>query len=497
MRLQVKKVSISTGGVLVAIINAIDAQQYDLHVMDRITLKRGGKEKSVIVDITDDERIVPKGKLGVFQEVVDYFKLNTGDFVNVSIAKRPRSISFIKKKMRGEKLTKREIYEIVDDLVHNNLSEIELTYFVSACYTNGMNIDETISLTLAIVDTGEMLHLNKHPVVDKHCIGGVAGNRTTMVAVPILAAAGLTVPKTSSRSITSPAGTADTMEVLTNVSIPINKIKKQVEKIGACLVWGGALNLAPADDKIIKVERPLSIDADSQLIASVMAKKHSVGSTHILIDIPLGEGAKIEDMAHATKLKRSFEKIGKILKKNMKVVITNGNEPIGNGIGPALEARDVMWVLENDARAPFDLRKKSLYLAGELLELCGKAKRGQGEKMANQILDSGDAYRKMVEIIKAQGGKVKNPDKIKIGKYKFDYCAKKSMAIRNINNKAISKIARIAGAPQDNSAGLYLYKHVGSIVKKGEKIFTVYATNKEKLKYAKDTVKEYGHDIIK
>ncbi len=478
---------IATGGTLVAILNKKDALKFDLHYTDRIKIIKGKKIETVVVDIAENNKVVPQGSIGVFEEVTDSLKLKKNDKVSIKLARKPLSIEFIKKKLDGIKLTRKEIDQIVWDIVHNKLSNTELTYFVAASYTNVMSIDETIMLTKAMSKYGDTLKLNKYPVVDKHSIGGIPGNRTTMVLVPIIAAAGLTMPKTSSKSITSPAGTADTMEVLAKVSFPISKMKQIIEKTNACMVWGGSLNLAPADDKIINVERPLDIDAESQLLASIMAKKHSVSSTHILIDIPTGKGSKVKNKLEALHLKKDFEEIGKKLKKHIKVIITSGKQPIGNGIGPALEARDVLWLLKRDPRRPLDLEKKCLLMASEIFKMLGIK---NGRKKALEILNSGKAYKKMVEIIKAQHGKLINPDKIKIGKFTYDIRSNKNGIVKSINNKIIARVARIAGAPNNKGAGIYLYKHVGNKVKKKEKLFTIYSENKEKLNYVKDIIKQ-------
>jgi thymidine phosphorylase len=377
--------------------------------------------------------------------------------------------------------------------VHNKLSNVELTYFIAACYTNVMSIEETIMLTKAIVKHGNTLKLNKYPIIDKHSIGGLAGNRTTMVLVPIIAAAGFVMPKTSSRSITSPAGTADTMEVLAQVSFPLDKMKKIILKTNGCIIWGGALNLAPADDKIISVERPLGIDAESQLLASIMAKKHSVSSTHILIDIPIGKDAKVRTKIEALKLKKNFEIIGKRLRKHIKVLITDGSKPIGKGIGPALEARDALWVLRRDKKRALDLEMKCVKMAAEIFKMVGVK---DGKKKALEILNSGRAYKKMVEIIKAQNGKITKPKEIKIGKFRFDVKSGKKGVVREISNNIVSKIARVAGAPLNKGAGIYLHKDVGDEVKKGEKLFTIYAESKQKLDYAKYVLKEGNPFLI-
>ena len=494
MKLRVKDIDISSGGPLVAVLNHEDAAMLDLHVMDRIKIKKGKKIETVVVDIAESSKVVPRGRIGVFEEVIDSLKLKNNDKVEISIARKPLSIDYIKNKLDGQKLSKEEIDQIVWDIVHNKLSAVELTYFVAACYTNVMTTEETILLTKAMVNHGDVLKLNKRPIIDKHSIGGVPGNRTTLVVVPIIASAGYYIPKTSSRSITSPAGTADTMEVLANVMFPIKKMKDIVLKTHGCIVWGGSLNLAPADDKIISVERPLEIDAESQLLASIMAKKYSVSSTHILIDVPIGRDAKVKNRAGAIRLKKEFEKIGKKLKKHIKVLITDGTQPIGNGIGPALEARDVLWLLKRDPRRPIDLENKCLMMCSNIFGMIGLK---DGYKKALEILNSGKAYNKMIEIVKAQGGKEIAAEDLKIGRHSFDFLSAKSGKIADIDNTSVSRIARIAGAPHDKGAGIYLYKHVGDRVKRGEKLYTIFAESEHDLGYAKDVAKGARVFVVK
>lgn len=486
MRLKIKDIDISSGGPLIAVMNQKDAAMLDLHVMDRIKIRKNGKIETVVVDIAESDKLVPGGRLGVFEEVIKSLGLNNNDKVEISIARKPLSIDYIKKKLDGRKLTKEEIDQIVWDIVHNKLSAVELTYFVAACYTNVMTTEETILLTKAMVKHGDVLKLDKYPIIDKHSIGGIPGNRTTMVVVPIIAAAGYCMPKTSSRSITSPAGTADTMEVLANVAFPIRRMKEIVLKTNGCIIWGGSLNLAPADDKIIAVERPLEIDAESQLLASIMAKKYSVSSTHIVIDVPIGNNTKVKSTAQAFKLKREFEKIGKKLRKHIKVLITDGRQPIGSGIGPALEARDVLWVLKRDPRRPLDLERKCLLICSHIFGMVGVS---NGYRKALEILDSGKAYMKMLQIIKAQNGKEIAAEDINIGKHQHDILSNKSGRVASIDNLYISRIARIAGAPVDKGAGIYLYKHLNDKVKRGEKLFTIYSESKRELEYAKDVAK--------
>ncbi|MBR9676719.1 AMP phosphorylase [Candidatus Woesearchaeota archaeon] len=492
MKLIVKDVDIFSGGPPIVVLNEEDARKLDLHTGDRVKLHYEKKVETGIVDMaTAASRILPPGSIALFDELIIALGVRTGDVVEVRMAQKPDSLGFIKKKLEGKKLLYKEINSIIEDIVNNNLSEIELTYFVAACYIHELDLQETIDLTKAIYENGEQINFKGKTVVDKHCVGGVAGNRTTPIVVSIVAAAGLIIPKTSSRSITSPAGTADTIEVLANVTFSADAMKEIVRKTGACMIWGGGVNIAPADDKIIKVEYPMSLDPIGQLLASVLAKKKAVGVQKLLIDIPYGLGSKIPTRKKALDLERKFKKVCKALKMTVDVVLTPGFQPIGNGIGPNLEARDSLYVLENDDRQPMDLRRKAITLAGRILELGGVSIKSHGKKLARRILDSGAAYQKFREIIAAQGGVANiRPEHIRVGAYRAHIRAPKNGVVSMIPNKVITAVARVAGAPQDAAAGVYLYKHVSDFVKKDEILFTVFSDSKEKLKYAVNLYKK-------
>jgi len=496
MRFKVKDVDISTGDTLVAILNYEDAVYHGLHPGDRLRIARGKRSTIAILDIAESDIQVKRGQIGLMEEVLREIGARDGDSVEAELEKSPASIQFIKDKLNGEELTSGQMDSIINDIVHNRLTEVEMTYFVAGCYTKGLSKSETVSLTKAIVNNGDVFKPKSRLVVDKHCIGGVPGNRTTIVVVPIIAAAGLTVPKTSSRSITSPAGTADTMEVLADVCIPLDKLKKVMAKSNACIIWGGAFGLAAADDRLIRMRHPLSLDPVGMVLASVLAKKKAVSATHVMIDIPVGKGAKIEDRGEALRFKSLFEDIGAELGMKVQVVITDGSQPIGNGIGPALEARDVLLVLSNDKRGPKDLREKSLDVAALIFEMVGKARKGEGRRLAEQLLDSGKAHKKMIEIIRAQGARATEPGMINIGRFRFGVRAPKTGKVTHIDNKVISRIAWSSGAPVDKGAGLFLHRHCGEIVSEDEVLYTIYAENREKLVFAKaQAAKNSGYVI--
>jgi len=491
MQLRAKRLAISTGNPLIAIVNDIDAKKLDLHYADRICITKHGKSVVATIDITDSNEFVFPGEIGLFTEASNKINVNDGDIIKMKIENKPKSLHYIKKKLRGERLSDAEIKAIINDINDDRLTEIELTYFVAGSYVGELSDDETTALADAMLTTGERLKLRNKVVCDKHCIGGVAGNRTTMIVVPIIAAAGLVIPKTSSRSITSAAGTADTVEVLCDVTFSLEKMGRIVSKTGGCFVWGGAVNLAPADDKIIRVEHPMSLDPIGGLIASILAKKKSVSATHVLIDIPVGRGTKTESRKRAAMLKKKFENIGKRLGMKVKVMITDGSQPIGNGIGPALEARDVLWTLLGSEKGAPDLKEKSIAMAGALLELAGKCKKGQGMHLARKIIESGQAYEKFIEIIQAQNAKVIFPEQIEVASYSKHIRSKKSGKVKHIDNKRINRIAKMAGAPHDKGSGVYIYFHKRDTIKKGDILFTIYSNSKDRLGYAQNFAQTY------
>lgn len=484
MKLKVKNLDWLAGRPVVFLTNDT-AKKLNVHVDERVCLL-DGKKVYAVVDII--ENLVKDGEIGVSHETG---RLLSGrpKTLEVSSSEVSYAARLINKKLSGEKLEKKEIETLVREIVSNNLTEAEIAYFAAAEKTEGMTMKEIIFLTEAMVNSGNKLKFDKKIVADKHCIGGIAGNRTTPIAVPICAVVGLTLPKTSSRAITSASGTADVIETLSDVEFSANELKKIVEKAGACLAWGGSLGLAPSDDKIIHVERLLNLDVEPQLLASIMSKKIAAGSNHIIIDIPYGPGGKFKTREDAESLARKFHELAKHFKIKLRIIFSDGKQPIGNGIGPVLEMKDILSVLRNEPDAPKDLREKSLFLAEQLMDLCGIK---DAKSKAEEILSSGQAYEKFKEIINLQNGKndfdlrVKN---LRIAKFKKTITAEKSGRITAIDNRKINSMCRILGTPETISAGCYLHKHIGK-VSKGEKLITLYCESASKMKDALKFIKE-------
>lgn len=404
-----------------------------------------------------------------------------------------KAIEVIKKKLLGKKLTYHEIFTLMDEVSHENLGPILTTYFVAAGFKEGFSPQELYYLTRAMSETGSKLHF-KGTVADKHSTGGLAGTRTTMILVPIIAAAGFKIPKNSSRAITTPAGTADTMEVLAPVTFTPEKIEQMVSKVGGCIVWGGHLGLAPADDIIIQVEQPLAFESFDKIIVSIMAKKIASGSNHIVIDIPVGPTLKIKHFQDAEIVSQKFTYLAKKFKIKIMVDINHALEPAGHGVGPALEARDVLRVLHQKSDRPLVLEAKALRLAGKLLDLCftsskKKTQPGYGEELARSILTSGKALQKMQEIIKIQGGdEGVDINDIKLGKWKYEVTARHHGTISSFDNMNLTSICRILGCPTDRKSGISLERRIDEKVDKGDILCILYSSDKWRLRETIDTL---------
>lgn len=442
--------------------------------LSKIEIYKVGDDTPVIavLNIVDDESITAPDQLGLSKQVYHQFGMPNDTNVFIRHASPPSSIKSVHLKIAGERLSYDDYLNIIQDIVDNRYSKIEIAAFLVGCAESGMEREEIMSLTRAMVNTGEQLNWGNFLVADKHCIGGIPGNRTTMLIVPIVAAHGMLMPKTSSRAITSPAGTADTMEVLACVDLPQENLHAILQQEQAFIVWGGTAKLAPSDDIIIAVERPLAMDSTGQMVASILSKKVAAGATHLLIDIPVGKTAKVRNFTEALKLRKIFEYVGDKMGLHVEVVLTDGSQPIGNGIGPVLETMDVMKVLENDSEAPLDLREKALKLAGRIIEFDPEVRGGQGYLIARDILESGRALAKMNAIIDLQG---RNPEPVNLGVLQRDILANSSGHVLAINNLKIASIARLAGAPLDKGSGVYIHKKVGEKVTKGDVLFTIYA----------------------
>jgi thymidine phosphorylase len=390
------------------------------------------------------------------------------------------SLRHVRAKVYGHTLDAQALHGIIADVAAGRYSDLHLASFITACAGDRLDLAETVALTSAMVDVGERLRWPGALIVDKHCVGGLPGNRTTMIVVPIVAACGLTMPKTSSRAITSPAGTADTMETVAPVDLPLPLLRRVVERTGACIAWGGGVRLSPADDILIRVERPLDLDSEGQLVASVLSKKLAAGSTHVLIDIPVGATAKVRTEAAARELGERLVQVGGALGLQVSLAITDGSQPVGRGVGPALEAHDVLAVLRRHPAAPEDLRGRSVRLAGQILELAGAAAPGAGAARARDVLASGQAWEKFQQICEAQGG-MREPGR---AAHVHVLTAAHGGVIDAIDNRVLARSAKLAGAPKETLAGVEVHARIGDVVERGQPLFSLHAQAPGELAYA-------------
>jgi len=456
----------------------------------RVRIRNGTHAIVATLNIVDNELLSP-GTAGLSEAAWRLLGVTEGTPLHVSHPRPLRSLSHVRGKIYGNELPREAISEIIDDIVAGRYADVELASFITACALQRLTLPEIVDLTDAMVNAGDRIDWGRRPIMDKHSIGGLPGNRTTMIVVPIVAAHGLVMPKTSSRAITSPAGTADAMECIAPVDLDIAHMRRVVESEGACIAWGGAVRLSPADDILIRIERALDLDSEGQLVASILSKKVAAGSTHVVLDMPVGPTAKVRDAAAAAALGNVLSDAGRAVGLEVLIVTSDGTQPVGRGIGPALEARDVLAVLRREPNAPQDLSDKSVALAGHVLELSGAARRGEGARMASQILCDGTALRKFEAICQAQGG-FREPT---IAAHFAPVLSPRAGVVSAIDNRRLARVAKLAGAPQDPAAGLEIHVKLGKRVDAGQPLFTIHAESPGELGYARTFV-EGGPDIV-
>jgi thymidine phosphorylase len=433
------------------------------------------------LDIVGDAWL-EEGEVGVSEATWKLLDATEGDTVSIAHPSPLESLTHVRAKIFRHTLDRPAFQAIMRDITAGKFSDVQLSAFVTACTGDKLTLDEITDLTAAMVDAGERLQWPQPAIFDKHCVGGLPGNRTTPLVVAIAAANGLCIPKTSSRAITSPAGTADTMETLAPVTLDLETIRRVVEREGGCIAWGGFVNLSPADDILIRVERALEIDSEGQLVASVLSKKKAAGATHVLIDIPVGATAKVRSKEAGETLAEMLSTVGRRLGLQIRTHLSDGRQPVGSGIGPALEANDLLSIFQNARSAPLDLREHALDLAGLLLEMGNVAGPGKGRIIAENTLNSGAAWRKFQAICAAQGGMREPPTAM----HTRPICAMRDGYVQAIDNRVLSRLAKLAGAPAAAAAGIQVIAKIGKWVQRGEPLFVLHAETRGELAYALD-----------
>lgn len=485
--LQLKRLGIETGQENVIFMRS------DCHVcraeglMTYARVLVRGPQSQIVATLNhvSTEGLLAFGEAGLSEQAWKSLGAKEGDPIQVRHLDPLTSLGKVRAKIFGHRLGSSDMTEIIDDVVSGHYSNVHLAAFITACASHGLDKFETIALTTSMIGAGKQIDWGSGVIVDKHCIGGLPGNRTTPIIVAIVSACDLVMPKTSSRAITSPAGTADVMETLAPVKLDLKAMRRVVDAEGGCIVWGGAVDLSPADDILIRVERALEVDSEGQLVASILSKKIAAGATHLVLDLPVGPTAKLRSKDDADKLENLLRETALNFGLATRIIQSDGSQPVGSGVGPALEARDVLAVLTGAKAAPQDLRQRSLALAGALLELGGAAEEGSGVQLAASTLDSGRAWSKFQAICEAQGGLREPPT----ADYQVDIAASISGRVTGIDNRRLSTLAKLAGAPVSLAAGVKFQVHLGQKVLTADPLMTIHAESKGELDYALDYYK--------
>ncbi len=488
---KVQLLDIKDGERLIVLLNPKQAMAFGINLNNKVQLTKANGEH-IVADVSLSEAVL-EGNVAICADVSEKLNLENNELVAVSLAESSSaSYEAIRKKMRGETITYDEMFAIIKDISENKLDDTMMTYYVASSFFYPTTDEEMYQTAKAMAECGVMFKYPKGEIIaDKHCIGGVPWNETTMILIPLIASLGIKIPKNFSKSITSPAATGECVNVLMNINFNKEGIEKLVKDQNCCLVRWGGLDLAPADDKLIKVQYPLSMQSRAKVVSSIMAKKYAMGVTHSLIDIPVGPTAKVSSMKEAKDWKKKFEYVGKKLWMKMSVQITEANEVIGNGVGAVMQVREVLRILQQHPERAMDLESKVIFLASKIIEEVGLEKGKEAVKLATHQLVSWAAWEKMQEIIKAQGGNPEvNSESLPLWAHTFDVIAEKDWVLKMIDLHDINAVCRKLGCPVIDQAGLYLYKKTGDKIKKGEVICKLYAQDEVKLKHGIERWKE-------
>ncbi|MCQ2965429.1 MAG: thymidine phosphorylase [Alphaproteobacteria bacterium] len=481
--LRLRKVPIDTGFQNIAFINR-HCSEFQIGTINslanRVEIHGGLQPLYANVYLVDDNNIVGPDELGLSLQPFYFINLPEGADVAISPSSPPTSIESIRRKINGGILSAKEYQAIISDLASYRYTPTELAAFlVSNASFNSPQ--EVLSLTQALASHRQPIDWGGNLIVDEHCIGGIPANRVSMIVAPIVIAYGMLMPNTLTHSVTSCSGAADAMEVLANVSLSEEQAVSIVSKIGGCMLLdGGGLSTSAGEEMLLGLEKSLGLSTSQQIVASSLASKIALGINHVLVDIPVGKTAKVHTMSEAMNLRKLFEYVGDMMGIRVDVIVTDGSEPVGRGIGPVLEARDVMNVLRLTEDAPQDLREKSLFIAGRILEFDPQLRGGQGYQTAREILDSGKAYETMMLLIHEQGKQTPPP----LGQLTRDITSPISGVVAEIDCSQLNKISMTAGTPLDKGAGLDLLKKTGDTVEQGDVLYRIYASKPTSFAFA-------------
>ena len=391
-------------------------------------------------------------------------------------------LNIIKKKEKGEKLTKEELQYVIDGYLNGTIKDYQMSALLTEIDLLGLKEEETINLTDIMLHSGEILDLGFDNIVDKHSTGGV-GDKTTIVLAPLVASLGVKVAKMSGRGLGHTGGTIDKLESIKGfkTSMSLDEFKNQVDKIGIALV-GQMGNLVPADKKIYALRDVTgTVDSIPLIASSIMSKKLASGASGIVIDLKVGSGALVNNLDEAKELANLMVKIGKNNNKKTACVLTNMDEPLGYAVGNSIEVIEAINTLKGDG--PEDLTDLVIKLGSLMVSMGLNISEEEAEEKVKENLYNGKGYEKMLEWVKAQGGDINN---IPLAKHSKEIITPTDGYISFINALEIGKLSRKLGAGRltkddeiDLTVGIILNHKVGEYVQKDETLATIFYNEKE------------------
>ena len=403
-----------------------------------------------------------------------------------------RVVDLLRKKRLGEAHSSDEIHFLVRNYTQGDIPDYQMSAWLMAVVWRGLTEAETFALTAAMVASGDTIDLSSipGPCVDKHSTGGV-GDKTTLAVVPILASAGVYIPKMSGRGLGHTGGTLDKLESLggTRTALEAGEILHQVRMVGAC-ICAQTERLVPADQKLYALrDATETVESLPLIAASIMSKKIAGGCPAIILDVKVGGGAFMKTLPEARALADLMIKIGQAHGRRVAAVLSDMDVPLGYNVGNLVEVREVVTLLQNNPWTEERLKAVVLLLAAAGFLLAGRVPSlDEGKALAEQQIASGAAFEKLCEIIEAQGGSTDfllHPLRAPSAPVKWDIRATGSGYVQRVDAQAIGLAAMRLGAGReikeeriDAAAGLALRETIGQYVAAGNVVATLYTRSK-------------------
>ncbi len=496
------KIDINVWESLKVLLNETQAWEFGITTLDKIKVLHHGEEIVLDVDLTNE--LVDFWKMGITNDVHKQFWINEWDIITIEwISKASTSVRAIKKKLLWKKLNKKEIYSLVKDMSEGKLSDVLVSYYAACSFCYPSDEEELYYTAKYSADFWDKIDF-KHNTAVKYSVWWLPGNETTMIIVPILASLWIYSPKTFTKSITSPAATWECVETLMNINLDVEQMYDCVNTNTWCLAWGKNLKFAPANDKIIKVSYPLSMEAYSKMLVSIIAKVYAWGTKNCLIEIPVWPKAKITSKKIANRIKKHFQYIAKRLDVNLEVVITDWTSIVGRWVWAVLQVREVLRILQGKKHNSQDLEDKAVLLASKLVELSGLAKWNKAKELVLEKLKSGEAWESLQKIINYQNNLnwskankkmarhlwIIDSEELPVSKHSYDLLATNNGVLGAIDLETMKTYARELGCPVDRKAWFYFHKKPGDKYKKWDLIYTIYSSSKSRLNNVKNQLME-------